>query len=322
MGARCLVLALVVGCYSPTLSPGSPCTEKGTCPGDLVCDMGRCVTPGGPGPIDSPPLVPDATDATFEIDALGDAFIPPDSTTGTVWAAPSPLGGGVNTPATETDPSITNDRLTLVFIRNVAADEEIFMSTRTTTAEPWGVATAVTALNSTSLERSPEIGDDGQAITFTSNRSGNFDVYVSFKVGSTWSAPVVVTELSGTGIENDVAISPDRLTAFVTRGSSPNRRLFRSTRSSVFQVWGAPTQVTEVTVDVGSPSLTNNGATLYFHANAVRDLFTSQKVGSVYPAPSPVAELNTAGRDAAPFVLQGNSYMVFEREGSIFETTR
>jgi len=320
MGTRCTVLALLVGCYSPTLSPGSPCTDQGTCPGDLICEMGRCVvTPGQP--VDSSSPDPDVPDTT--IDASVDAFIVPDSTNSNPWGPPVQLGPGVNTTAEETDPSTTNDRLTLYFIRVVAGDAEIFVSTRATTTGAWGTATAVAALNSTSSERSPEIGDDGQAIVFTSNRSGNFDVYVSFKIGASWSAPVVLNELSGSSIENDVAIAPDRLTALVARGSTGNRRLLRSTRPNVVALWGAPVEVSELSsFDISAPSLTNGGAALYFHSGSVRDLFASEKQGTTYPAPSAITELNTAGRDAAPFVLQGNDYMLFDREGSIYESTR
>jgi len=319
MGSRCLVLALLVGCYGPTVSPGSPCSEDGSCPTGLACHADRCVL----APADGQPTDTRLVDGTLDDGPPSDTAI--DSTTAATWSTPTALTGtGVNTAANETDPSITSDRLTLYFIRTVAGNGEIFVATRASVTDPFGTATTVAALNSTSAEQSPEISSDGQTIIFTSNRGGNFDVYTSVLLGATWTPPLVASELSTSQIENDVAVSPDQLTALVSRGPTGARKLYQATRASVLAMFGTPVELTDISAipDASAPSLTNSAATVYFHAGGVRDLFVTQKSGTSYPTPSPIAELNTTGRDASPFVLQSDDYLLFERAGNLYETSR
>lgn len=60
---RCVVvLALLAGCYSPSIAPGSPCETA--CPGDLVCVASVCREPGYVPGIDA---------------AVADAFVPVDT---------------------------------------------------------------------------------------------------------------------------------------------------------------------------------------------------------------------------------------------------
>jgi len=321
MGWRCLVVAVLVGCYGPTVNPGGPCSEDGSCPTGLVCAGGRCLL-GPDDPRGDAAHRDGARDPDAPFDAASDAST--DGPAPATWGAPVALAATVNTAGNETDPSITNDRLTLYFVRTVAGDEEIFVATRASASAPFGAATAAAALNSTSAERSPEISANGQVITFTSNRGGNFDVYTSVLLGPTWSPPVVVSELSTAQVENDVAVSPDQLTALVSRGPTGARKQFLATRASVLATFGTPVELTDISVisDTAAPSLTNGAATIYFHAGGVRDLFVTQKAGASYPTPTPITELNTSSRDASPFVVQSNDYLVFERAGDLFEASR
>jgi len=59
-------MALCVGCYSPTISPGAPCETE--CPGDLACIDHVCRPPGYTGNPDAA-VNDDAIDAMVPIDA-------------------------------------------------------------------------------------------------------------------------------------------------------------------------------------------------------------------------------------------------------------
>lgn len=67
---RWLVLAGLVGCYSPTVHPGAPCGPGGACPGNLVCSAQNTCEPVA-GAADA------ATDSTPSSDAAPDAALAP-----------------------------------------------------------------------------------------------------------------------------------------------------------------------------------------------------------------------------------------------------
>lgn len=303
---RVAILALLVGCYSPTVVPGSPCSTDAECPNELRCIAQHC---GGTElPIDA------ALDGPIAVDASPDSALPPR------WSPPQ-LVPGVNSGSTESDPSITPDRLTIVFTSTrLNGTEDIFIGTRATTADSF-TAVPITVLNDpTADDHSPEISADGATLYFTSDRvaANNFDVYISTRSGAAWTAPTVVPQLTSASNDDDLAVSPDGLTAVVVRGSS----FFRSTRASTSAAWGTPVSIgsTVFGSSPAAPSLTATGD-LYLHAGAVRDLFVARRNGTGFSTATPISELDTAGRDAAPFVTGDEKHLVFERDGQIYEST-
>jgi hypothetical protein len=308
MVRRSAVIALVAaGCYRPAPSPGAPC-PTGECPTGERCIAGTCRADGDPGADDAPPDT--GLDA---MDAPADAP--------RVWSTPVPIPG-VNSSAVEDDPSITADRLTIVFTSDRAGglgSDDIYLGTRATTADAFTVA-PLTSINSAMNESSPEISADGHTLYFTSDRGGNFDVYITTRSGDTWSAPQVVPELSSSAGESDVAISPDGLTALVARGSG----IYMATRASTTAAFGTPVlaAVLDVTGDVAAPSLTDGAATVYLHGGATRDLYVAYRQGATFTTPVPITELDTASRDAAPFISADGTRLLFERAGELYESTR
>lgn len=75
-----VLVGVLAGCYSPTYTPGSPCSVEVGCPGDLVCDPSQpggptCMLPGSEGrpdaTVDGPP--DDAPDAPIDAEGFFDA---------------------------------------------------------------------------------------------------------------------------------------------------------------------------------------------------------------------------------------------------------
>ena len=310
--AAAIVLLGVAGCYQPAPSPGAPCPD-GVCPTDQACVAGTCRADGEPA------LDADAPDAPGAPDARGPADAPADGPAG--WSAPV-LIASVSSTSNETDPSMTADRLTIVFASNRPGglgSDDLYLGTRASTADPFTV-TALTALSSSARERSPEISPDGNTLYFGSSRGSSSDVYVSVRSNGAWSAPQLVAALNTSSSEGDLAVSPDGLTAIVERSN----HLFLATRASTAVAFDPPVAVPtlEVTSDVAGPSLTNGAATVYLHAGATRDLYVAYRQGAGFTVPVPITELNTSGRDAAPFVSPDNRHLVFERDGDLYETSR
>lgn len=316
----CLVAAvLATACYSPAVSPGAPCGPGGACPSGQECRGNTCFL------IDTP------YDAAIEPFDMLDAFqvttdAPPDGPPYIAWGQPVEILSLELAENGETDPSISSDgRIVTITATSLAvtADLDLFIGTRSLVTDPF-LTSALTALNSTSNEKSPELSSDGKKIYFCSNVSGAYEVYVSTETAGVWAAPTLEMQLSSTGSDSDLAVSPDGLTAVVVDDSGANRFLFHS-RASTAVPFGTASQHAElhITADIAAPTITNDAATIYFHAGATRDLYVShRKMDGTYEMPVPVAELNTAARDAAPFVAQGDNYMLFERTGDIFETKR
>jgi hypothetical protein len=304
----------LAGCYQPTLQEGAPCGPGATCPTGQECRAGTCFFTTTPGDA--------AASDALEIDTIPTDALP-DGPPYVPWAAPAELTSLEIPESGEDDPSVTADKLTVVMTADTTVapiNSDIFIGTRTALTDTFTV-TALTAVNSTSDENSPEISGDGNTLYFTSNVSGLEEVYISTKTSNVWSAPALVTELSP-GTNGDVAISPDGLTAAVMRGST----LYIHTRAATTAPWGAGVAHGELNVanDVAAPTITNGAQTIYVHDGAPRDLYVSHRnPNGTFQTPQPVSELNTAtGREAAPFVLEGDDYMIFENGYDIYETTR
>ena len=303
-----LAFLLAAGCYQPVASPGAPCSVDGECPSAQRCVAGTCRPDGFVEPLDAPiaPPIDDALDAPDAVAPLGP------------WSSPTKIPG-VNTTSVEGDPSLTPDRLTIVFISNRNGNDDVFIGTRATTSDPFTVS-VLAIVNSGAPERSAEISADGATLFFTSRRNGNEDVFRSTKIGGVFSPPLLVTELSTTMNEGDVAISPDGLTALVARAND----LYLTTRTSTSGPFAVPTLVPEldITDNVAAPSLTDDAAAVYLHAGATRDLYVAYRQGPSFTTPVPIAELDTAAREAAPFVSSDDRHLAFERDGELFESSR
>jgi hypothetical protein len=311
-----LAAALVEGCYAPSASPGAPCSPTGECPSGQECRSGVCFAAGTPHDADG------IDEAVFDAPMLDAAL---DAPSYVAWGTPVELTSLETSGQGETDPSVTADKLTAVLVANTAQnDSDIYIATRSAVTDTF-TASLLAAVNATGFnEESPEISADGKTLYFVSNRSGAYEVYVS-TFTTTWSNPTVQNELSSTGADGDVAVSPDGLTAVTIRDGNPNR-LYIYTRGSTAAAFGLGTlhSELEVTTDIAAPTITNGGAVIYFHAGSPRDLYRATLKGNgTYTMPMPVTELNMpAARDASPYVVQTDDYMVFERAGDIFETTR
>jgi hypothetical protein len=305
------LVAIFAACYQPALKEGAPCGMGDSCPSGQECRAGTCFFTTTPA------------DATRGIDSNLlpeiDAAVPYVPWGTAVENNSLEITGVTN----ETDPTISANHLVVALSGTVSAgDQDIFIGTRNAPTDAFTVSPA-TALNTGSEEECPELSADGKTIYFTSNRAGQYDVYISTESNGVWSPPMIVPALS-TRDDSNIAVSPDGLTAIVLDEAATNV-FYLHTRASTSSAWSGGTALPdlEITDDIASPSLTNNAETIYFHAGQPRDLYVAhRKPNNKFTTPVAISELNTTLRDACPFVLQADDYMIFDHDGDIYETTR
>lgn len=236
------------------------------------------------------------------------------------WGTPRVLGeiGGVG----DSSPSITADLLTIVWTSDRTGGlggADIWTATRATPTSPFMSFTNLASINSSADEYSPEISPDGTRLYFNSSRTDSGDLFTAQGGGTTWSAPVNVAGLPTAGYQGDLGVTPDGL--LVVYHDSGN--FYRASRGDTGSAFGAITQIPEGNIDpdIAAPSVGAGGDVIYFHAGTVRDLYRMRWTGSAYSTPEPVTELNTPQRDADPFINGDETYMLYDCNGEICETT-
>jgi hypothetical protein len=236
------------------------------------------------------------------------------------WAPPRVLDELTSGDLDE-DPSVTADRSTIVWSSGRdggLGSMDLWMATRTSPTSPFSEPVNLTVLNSPQREYSPEISPDGSTLYFSSDRNSSDDLFVSERSGTGWSTPTLVAELSTAVDEDELALTPDLLTIVFVRET-----FHRATRTSPAGPFGDVVTLPELMIspDATSPTLGDDGRVIYFHAGAERDLWVARWNGHAYDTPTPVEELNTPGRDADPFISGDESYMIYNCDEALCETT-
>jgi OmpA-OmpF porin, OOP family len=115
--------------------------------------------------------------------------------TGDTWSRPKNLGAEINSPAWESQPTLSADGRVLYFVsdrKGGLGKADIYMSTQGANGV-WSKAKNLgSAINTPYDERSPFIHANGRTLFFASDGRpgfGGFDIYWSDKSDSTWSKP-------------------------------------------------------------------------------------------------------------------------------------
>jgi len=99
---------------------------------------------------------------------------------GTLGSAPTKVDS-LSTTGSEISTWLSKDCLTVMFARTPTnGQEDIMISTRATTTDPWPAATVLTDFNTaTSNEEDAWMSNDGHTFTFASNAAASKDLYMS-----------------------------------------------------------------------------------------------------------------------------------------------
>ena len=179
------------------------------------------------GPDRTPSLSSDGLTLFFASDDGGvagfDLYMSTRVTLNDAWSIPTNLGAVINSNFMELGPSISSDGLSLFFQSDApgAGGIDIFVSTRTTLADPWSPPVSLGALvNSTGDDGQPEIASDGLSLYFHSTRIGgpgaiNIWRTTRTSINGAWAIPVVLpAPVNSTAIDAAPALSDDWQTLY------------------------------------------------------------------------------------------------------------
>jgi hypothetical protein len=147
---------------------------------------------------------------------------------------------------------------------------ELYVSTRSSPASPWGTAALLTEINSSDDDVGPAFAPDGLTLWFSSARPGGegaLDIWMTSRPtrSASWSTPVNVTEVHSPENDTPPGIAADPLSLTLSRGPMPSD-LVIATRASATAPWTAPVPMT----DVNSPARRRKWAAHRFSRHRVR----------------------------------------------------
>jgi hypothetical protein len=198
------------------------------------------------------------------------------ASTAAAFGTPVILPGGVNTSGSETA-SVTSDGLTLFFDPIIApsTDNHIWTATRATRSASFGSPAALTAVNSTAVDRDPYVLPDGRALYFSSSRAGSpYRIYRAPLGGA--ASPVEVTELTSATFQAlaPVVAANDLAIYFATdRGLGGSYDIWVARRTSTSTPFGTPASVAELnTTAQDLPAwISDDGCRMVFISNRAGD---------------------------------------------------
>ena len=200
------------------------------------------------------------------------------------WTQPVNLGPTINSSAWYHDPSISADKLSLLFGSNRSGGrggDDLWMTKRATINDAWSTPVNLGAkINSPNNEMDPALSADGLQLYFCSqNRPGGygaFDIFVATRanISDDWGEPVNVgPSVNTSSSDYSPSISADGLALFFCSeqpGGYGSADLWLTRRPTTNDDWGEPINLGSTVNGVdwdGDPDIFSNGSALFFTSN-------------------------------------------------------
>jgi Tol biopolymer transport system component len=196
------------------------------------------------------------------------------------FGAPTNLGPKINTPALDSQPSISNDGLSLFFYSERSGgygNRDIWVARRTTTDEDWTTVENVgPPVNTSYRDSSPAISADGLTLFFDSDRpggSGGLDIWVTTRTTKSdpWGTPVNLGPTVNVSSHDAYpSVSADGLTLFIQSnrpGGYGKYDIWMTTRQTKDDSWTTPVNLGSTvnsSAIEGNPNISPDGLVLLF----------------------------------------------------------
>jgi len=255
------------------------------------------------------------------------------------WGTPVNLGPIVNSALGDAGAMVSHDGLSLYFQsgRHAAdTDIDLFVSRRAAIDLPWAVAVSLGSLNSPAPDLAPCLTADGHFLFFASQRSGNYDIYVSHRSDVNddlgWEAPVSLPSpvngpsfdagpwlFENRGSKMQLFFSSDRANG----AGQPGLDIY-VTELEKDGTWSTPELLNEVSsaFQDARPSIRFDGLEMLFSSNrdGTQDIYAAHRrhVSDAWSTPERLdAPINTTATDSqASFSANGRTlYFTSNRPG-------
>jgi hypothetical protein len=127
----------------------------------------------------------------------------------------------VNTGGVEREPSVNGAATVMYAATGTVGAFDIIVSTRATKNDPWGAFVPAAGLNGTGSDHEPYTLVDHSAVYFTSDRSGNVDLFMAARSGGGFQTAVPVPGVNSTAVEATAVVTSDELTIFFASNRAP-----------------------------------------------------------------------------------------------------
>jgi len=181
------------------------------------------------------------------------------------------------------DPSISADGTFLVFRHNSPGDD-LYETTRAGSPDTFGPAAAIANLDTGATEVQPFLQLGGAELYFSSDRTGNGDIYRATEIGTAFGTPALVPELASTSDDGDPVIAPDGLTIYFrsSRPATPlGYNIYVATRTTTAGSFGSAQLVPNVNSDSddGPSWISPDGCRLYISSAraGTNDIYVSTR---------------------------------------------
>ena len=221
------------------------------------------------------------------------------------------------------DPYLTRDQLEVCFDSTRGGTDDLWTSRRALVSESWSAPTPVVMANTSNSEEHPVLSADGLTLYFTSNRSGDPDLWFSTRADrmSPFGPPAQVAIVNTPNSERMGSLDAlDQALFLSSTRNTANDQLFEARRSTSTQAWSVPILVAEIATPAGDPSVhvDDRGLAMYLvqGSGADPDLYwtTRAVAGSPWAATVPLPELNTPAAETDPWLSPDLRTVYFVRD--------
>ncbi|HEY5928050.1 MAG TPA: hypothetical protein VIV11_40465 [Kofleriaceae bacterium] len=176
----------------------------------------------------------------------------------------------LNTAAVEGGPSLSLDQLDVVFFSTRVTRQDIWIGSRTATAQPFsGIRQAFGAVGPL-VRDAPEISPDGLTLYYTNGGLGsNREIHRGVRPDRTslFTDLGPVVEVNSSQDDGLPSVSDDHLEMYFRSNRSGGYRLWVARRARTTDAWGTPVPVAELDLlapNVSDPELAEGGTAMYF----------------------------------------------------------
>lgn len=159
-----------------------------------------------------------------------DLYVVTRATTHDDFTDPQPLTV-LNSTAADYAPSTTSDGLEMVFNSYRGVDDDLYLSRRMTTTDPWGAPQRIDGVRSDKTECCPSVSADGDLIVFASDvqdPGSTESIFQAARAGDGYANPTPIpeTHVFGDGGDTQPSLSRDRKTIVFSSDRSGGQGFF------------------------------------------------------------------------------------------------